>query len=61
MNKDNLQDLDLDRKMYEAKMKAFDEDLKAMQKKHKIELRAVNIANAQGIVEPKILKVPVED
>ncbi len=59
--KDNLQDLDLETKIYEAKMKAFDEGLLELQKEHKIQLEAVNMADPTGIVRPVILKLPLED
>jgi len=53
---DNLNDLDLEAKIYEAKMKAFDEDLAELQNKHQITLMAVNMADPSGLVRPVILK-----
>ena len=55
------EDLDLDKKMYEEKMKKFDEGLIKLQEEHGIKLQAVLIANPSGLVEPKILKTEWED
>ena len=57
---DQINDLDLDKKMYEANMEAFQTKLKKIQEEHGVRMRPVMMADAMGIVEPKIMTVPWE-
>lgn len=60
--KDDLGDLDLDKKMKEARHKAFDDDLKKLYENHGMKMVAALYCDpVTGIVEPRILKMPSDE
>lgn len=56
--KDNLEDLDLEKKMQDQRDKDLNEELAALQRKHRVVLKAALVADPlTGIVENKIIKM----